>query len=122
MKCSKCKWYPSETRRPAYAQGAPQPSGAPCPEPPDRRGRSIQMIQKNGHAYEVTMTTLVGKDTITVTFAMNVCSRPSSVQNAIAALLRPGLCDDDERGEPTNEMPTWLSTASGSARWMPFFF
>lgn len=70
-------------------------------------GRSIQMIQKNGHAYEVTLTTLVGKDTITVTFAMNVCTEPvrailgemqreSKVNANLAALLRswPGLCSD----------------------------
>ena len=65
------------------------------------------MVQKNGHDYEVTMQTLVGKDTITVTFSMNVCKEPvrkvlgemqqAAQQNAnIAALLQswPGLCDD----------------------------
>ena len=37
-KCSKCKWYPSETRRHAYVQRRTATFGAPCPEPPDRRG------------------------------------------------------------------------------------
>ena len=63
-------------------------------------GRSIQMIQKNGR-HEVTPTTLVGKDTITVTFAMNVCTEPvvpssgkckgNPVNANLAALLRVGL-------------------------------
>ena len=70
-------------------------------------GQSIQMVQKSGHAYEVTLRTLVGKDTITVTFPMNVCKEPvrkilGEMQQAaetdadIAALLRswPGLCDN----------------------------
>ena len=75
-------------------------------------GRSIQMIQKNGHAYEVTLTTLVGKDTITVTFMMNVhraCPcHPRGNAKGIQSKCQPGcpaselawtLQRPDQRGE-----------------------
>jgi hypothetical protein len=70
-------------------------------------GRSIQMVQNEGLNYEVNLKALVGKDTISVAFNMNVCKEP--VQTILEELGRaaqenvkikdllqswPGLCDD----------------------------
>ena len=65
------KWHPSR-RGHAYVQRRTATFRRAVPEPPDRRG-AVDSDGPRTATYAVTLTTLVGRDTITVTFAMNVC-------------------------------------------------